>query len=180
MEDSKLNAYRSLAQAWQYPYPGLLAELQEGAQKFPRDSARKAFASFLAALRRLSLGEWEELYTHTLDLNPAIAPYIGYQLWGDGYPRGNFMAALNRAYRDAAMEMEGELPDHMGCVLGFLETGSPPPPELVEAFEPAVQKMLTTLRKAEPANPYVYLLEAVAYTVDLKTVEIQQDIVQES
>jgi len=180
MENSKSGAYRSLAQAWQYPYPGLLEKLQAGIQEFPKDSARKLFGAFVAALQGLSLGEWEELYTRTLDLNPAVAPYIGYQLWGDGYPRGNFMAALNRAYRDAAVEVEGELPDHIGCVLRFLETGSPLPSELVEAFEPAVQKMLSTLRKAEPANPYLYLLEAVAQTVDIGEVTIQQDIIQES
>ncbi len=169
--DFKEGIYAILADALHYPYPGLLAKLQAGIQTFPQSPARIAFQTFVDSIQRLTLGEWEELYTHTLDLNPAVAPYIGYQLWGDGYPRGNFMAALNRTYRDAGVEVDGELPDHLGVVLTYLETGSHLPTELVEAFEPAIQKMLATLRKSEADNPYVYLLETVAQTAALKTVQ---------
>lgn len=169
MNPSPKGIYATLADALQYPFPGLGANLQAGIQIFPEGQARKAFEKYVQAVDGLSLGEWEELYTRTLDLSPAVAPYIGYQLWGDGYPRGNFMAALNRAYRDVGLEVDGELPDHLGAVLAYLESGAAPPSELIEAFEPAVQKMLNTLKKNEPDNPFINLLEAVTYAVDLKT-----------
>jgi len=168
MSDPTQGAYAVLAEAFHYPFPGLLGKLQGGIQVLPQKLARQAFQTFVQSIHRLTLGEWEELYTRTLDLNPAVAPYLGYQLWGDGYPRGNFMAALNRAYRAAGIEVGGDLPDHMGVVLMFLASGARPPSELVEAFEPAVQKMLTTLRKTEVDNPYILLFEAVIETVDLK------------
>jgi nitrate reductase delta subunit len=170
METSE-GAYRILATALGYPSPGLAASLQEGIVQIPEGPARQAYQSFVEAIRKLSLGEWEELYTRTLDLNPAVAPYIGYQLWGDSYPRGNFMAALNRAYREAQLELDGELPDHLACVLAYLGSGQTPLPELAEALDPAVQKMLTTLRKAEADNPYACLLEAVAAIIKLRPAE---------
>ncbi len=171
MSESENGAYRVLADALYYPFPGLLASLEAGAPTIPQGPGRKAFQSFIEAVRGLTLEEWEELYTRTLDLSPAVAPYLGYQLWGDGYPRGVFMAALNRAYLAAGLEVDGELPDHLGVVLNFLDTGAPPPPELVEAFEPAINKMLATLQKSEAGNPYTDLLEAAAKTVNLKPVE---------
>jgi nitrate reductase molybdenum cofactor assembly chaperone NarJ/NarW len=168
---SEKGIYAILAEALHYPCPGLAANLVAGIQVFPEGAARKAFEKFVQAIQDLALGEWEELYTRTLDLSPAVAPYLGYQLWGDGYPRGAFMAALNRAYQVSGIEMEGELPDHLRVVLTYLDTGSLPPSELVDAFEPAVQKMLATLQKGETDNPYVYLLESAAQAVDLKTVQ---------
>lgn len=174
MDDLEKGIYAILAEALRYPCPGLANNLQAGIHAFPEGTARKALERFVQAVQKLSLGEWEEMYTRTLDLSPAVAPYIGYQLWGDGYPRGNFMAALNRAYRDAGVEVDGELPDHLGAVLAFLGSGALPPPELVEAFDPAIQKMLATLKKNEAENPFADLLEAVALAIDLKTVQLEQ------
>lgn len=171
MSQSEKGIYGVLAEAFHYPFPGLATNLQENIQAFPEGAARKAFEKFVHAIQHLALGEWEELYTRTLDLSPAVAPYLGYQLWGDGYPRGNFMAALNQAYRSSGIEADGELPDHLCVVLAYLDTGSLPPSVLVDAFEPAIQKMLATLRKSEADNPYVYLLESVAQTVDFKAMQ---------
>ncbi|MEW5870643.1 MAG: molecular chaperone TorD family protein [Chloroflexota bacterium] len=167
---NNVSIYAILADALQYPYPGLAGKLQVDLHDLPHNPARVALQAFVQTVQRLNLGEWEELYTRTLDLNPAVAPYIGYQMWGDGYPRGSFMAALNRAYHAAGVEVDGELPDHLGAVLTYLSTGAPPPPELVENFHPALEKMTTTLRKAEAHNPYLLLLEATAQTVDFEAV----------
>jgi nitrate reductase delta subunit len=160
-----------LAEAIQYPTPLSLERLQCGIQVIGAGAASIAYKRFVEAIQRLSLGEWEELYTRTFDLDPAVAPYVGYQIWGDGYPRGKFLATLRRVFREAGLDTQGELPDHLGCVLNFLATGATPPTELVEAFNPALQKMMATLRKNEPHNPYNDLLQTVEQTVEITSVE---------
>ena len=169
MNNSGKGIYRILADALRYPSTGLASNLQAGIQVFSDEGARKSFEKFITDIQQLGLGEWEELYTRTLDLSPIVAPYLGYQLWGDSYPRGNFMAVLNRAYRASGKELDGELPDHLRVVLAYLDTGSVPPQELVDAFEPALQKILATLQKSDADNPYTSLLECVAQSVDFKT-----------
>lgn len=61
----------------------------------------------------------------------------------------------------ARVDPAGELPDHLIPVLRYLGRAPDPLPELAAVFEPAVQRMLNGLRKADPPNPYVALLEAV-------------------
>lgn len=165
-ENSQKTVYRILAEALRYPFPGMRANLQHQAAAYPDEASQPAFQDFVRRIEGLSTGDWEELYTRTLDLNPAVAPYVGYQIWGDGYPRGNFMAALSRAYREAGVEADGELPDHLRCILQFLGTGATPPPELGEVFDRALEKMSATLGKTEPDNPYLSLLAAIAQTTD--------------
>src|SRR5512142_3400479 len=149
-----------LAEAFRYPYPGLLEQLAEGLRQAGKTPARKGLEAFLKKVGRLSLEEWEELATRTLDLSPAAAPYIGFQVWGESYQRGEFMSKLNRAMREAGVESEGELPDHIVPVLRYLASAERPIPELVEHFEPAVRRMFDTLRQTDASNPYLELLEA--------------------
>ncbi len=153
--------YAALAQALSYPTPGSLALLEGALALMPGGPAKKAFAAFAGQVRGLKLGEWEELHTRTLDLNPPAAPYVGYQIWGDSYKRGTFLARLRRAYAAAGVDSSGELPDHLAPILGYLACTQQPLPELVDALGPALNKILAALRKAEPANPYVDLLEAI-------------------
>ncbi len=152
--------YDLLADAFEYPGPGSLAALETGLETLPAGSQKQAMVSFLKKIRRLSLGEWEELYTRTLDLNPPAAPYIGFQTWGESYQRGEFMAKMNRKLMETGVDPEGELPDHLAPVLRYLGQTQEPLPELVEILNPAVQRMLAVLSKADPANPYLDLFEA--------------------
>jgi nitrate reductase delta subunit len=154
-------SFTILAEAFCYPDPGQLEALKAGLANMPPGVERKAFARFLQKISRLTLGEWEELHTRTLDLNPPAAPYIGFQTWGESYQRGQFLANLNRAVLDAGVDPDGELPDHLTPVLRYLGAVENPLPELVEALPAAVQWMISALRKVEPENPYVDLLEAV-------------------
>jgi nitrate reductase molybdenum cofactor assembly chaperone NarJ/NarW len=152
--------YRTLSNAFRYPAPGRLQELQAGLEGMPEGGSRKAFGEFLARIRRLSLGEWEELHTRTLDLNPPAAPYVGFQTWGDSYPRGEFMACLSHAYAEAGLSTGGELPDHLSPVLDYLAAEPRPLPELTEALPGALERMSKVLQKAEAGNPYVLLFES--------------------
>ena len=161
MEPTLNVAYATLADAFRYPAPGRLDALQEGTTALPKGPGKDAYADFIKGIERLSLGEWEELHTRTLDLNPPVAPYIGYQVWGEGYQRGEFLAKMNRALALAGVDADGELPDHLTPTLRLLAVTADPPREMLDALDPALGKMLAALREAEPANPYVSLLQAV-------------------
>lgn len=161
MEPTMSAAYTTLADAFSYPAPGRLETLNRGLAAMPKGAGKDAHAAFVNGIQRLSLGEWEELHTRTLDLNPPAAPYIGYQTWGDSYQRGAFMATMNRTLALAGVDTDGELPDHLAPILRYLAVTSEPLPEMVELLGPALDRMLSALRKAESDNPYVSLLQAV-------------------
>jgi len=161
MEPTTRDAYVTLADAFCYPVPGRLDALKRGLAAMPKGAGKDAYAAFLNGIDRLPLGEWEELHTRTLDMNPPAAPYVGYQTWGESYQRGAFMAKMNRALAEAGVETDGELPDHLAPSLRYLAATGNPLPEMIEVLGPALQRMIATLRKAEPDNPYVSLLQAV-------------------
>jgi nitrate reductase delta subunit len=164
MEEAITNACAVLAEAFSYPGPGRLEALSAGQAALSIGAGKTAYTAFITGVSRLSPGEWEELYTRTLDLNPPAAPYVGYQTWGESYQRGAFLALLSQELSEAGVDTGGELPDHLAPVLRYLAEARQPLPELVELCGPALQRMLSALRRAEPDNPYVELLEAVSAT----------------
>ena len=156
-----MGMYSLLAEALRYPAPGRIEILQAAEMQMPEGDLKKKFNAFLVGVGDLTLAEGEELYTRTLDLNPPAAPYLGYQMWGDSYQRGQFMSSLNQAFRAEEIDLDGELPDHLIPILRYLDLVSDPLAELVEILEPAVGRMLAGLRKAESNNPYDHLLSAI-------------------
>lgn len=150
----------ALADALRYPAPGRLVALRDAVRALPDGEIKTALSAFLRSIEPLTLGAWEELHTRTLDLDPPAAPYIGYQMWGDSYQRGAFMAQMNRALAEAGIDREGELPDYLGACLRYLAAAPQPLPELVEVFGPAVDRMQKGLSEAQPDSPYLQLLRA--------------------
>jgi nitrate reductase molybdenum cofactor assembly chaperone NarJ/NarW len=155
------SAYAVLAQALDYPVPGRLETLAGGLTVLPEGPAKAAYRGFVERLRGLSLGEWEELFTRTLDLNPPAAPYVGYQIWGESYQRGAFLASMSRELRETGIDTGGELPDHLAPVLHYLACSPHPLPDLIEGLGPALDRILKALRTTDPDNPYVSLFQAV-------------------
>lgn len=149
------------ADAFRYPFPGQREKLLHGLSQLPESPGRAEFAAFLQAVQPLTQGEMEELYTHTLDLNPELAPYLGYQMWGDSYKRGSFMSRLNKALLENEIQRDGELPDHLAPVLRYLDQVDQPIPDLAQVLEPALEKLVQKLKKDDPANPYLHLLQTV-------------------
>jgi nitrate reductase delta subunit len=158
--------YTLLAQALVYPYGGLLDELRAGLAGLGKVPGRDGLAAFVKKIARLSLEQWEELATATLDLSPAAAPYVGFQLWGESYQRGAFMAQLSRAMAELDIDPGGELPDHLAPVLRYLAATDAPLPELTEHLQTAVGKMIAILREKERGNPYGHVYEAVLAAVN--------------
>lgn len=159
-----MNAYQKAAltlaaEAFCYPIPGRLERLRSGLEALPGDRDRHGISRFLKQVGAMPLSEWEELYTRTLDLAPPAAPYIGFQVWGESYQRGLFLSKMNQQLMFYEVESEGELPDHIIPVLRYLSQVENPIPELLEALDPAFQRMISALRKADSKNPYLTLLE---------------------
>jgi nitrate reductase delta subunit len=173
-----MNLLEFLAEALRYPAPGRDRELRESVGRLDgpdahaqldgldAGAARSALETFIAQVERLDLGAWEELYTRTFDLNPPSAPYLGYQAWGDKYQRGQFLAELSRHQRDAGVDLEGELSDHLVPVLRYLAAVPEPLPRLLQILTPAVQKMRCGVESLDAGSPYLPLLDAVLICAD--------------
>lgn len=149
-----------VALGYHYPGPNAAAELAAAIEGEQNAEVKRHMQRFLAAVGSLSLGEWEELHTATLDLSAPFAPYVGHVIWGDAYRRGEFMSDLVRAMADADVELGGELPDHIEPVLRYLAATPTPLPDLMEVLPGALATMNQTLKTAAPDNPYCHLLAA--------------------
>lgn len=156
-----MGTYAILAEGLRYPTPGHLGSLKASINQLAEGNVKTAYSQFVERIESLSLAAWEELHTRTLDLNPPGAPYIGYQTWGDSYQRGAFMSMMNRAIESNQIDSEGELPDHLIPVLRLLDQMDEPFPELEEVLAPAVARIRTALFKADPENPYIWLIAAI-------------------
>ena len=151
-----------IAEGFEYPRPGRLEELRAVVDQLDSSGARKRLGRFVDSMAELSLAEWEELHTRTLDLGPLFVPYIGHVIWGHNYHRGEFMAEVKVAQEFYGIDPKGELPDHLEPVLRLLATADPAPNSLLEVLPEALDKMRSELKDAERGNPYRHLLAAIA------------------
>ncbi len=162
-----------VALGYLYPTPTSHAELVAAIAAYTSGVVERHMKRFAKAVGSLSLGEWEELHTATLDLSPKFVPYVGHVEWGENYRRGEFMADLNAAMSEEGVDLHGELPDHIEPLLRYLSTTDRPLDDLVEVLPGAVSSMSDTLKKAAPGNPYCHLLAAtVAFAADLRPLSI--------
>lgn len=157
--------YRLFASLLDYPTEDLGRHAREclDALLGARSPAAGPLNRFSDHLRGASQARIEELYTRTFDLQAVCSPYVGYQLFGDSYKRGLFMARLNEGYREKGFSPGSELPDHIAVVLRFLALG--PEDEfsralLDEGLVPALDKMRQTLERSSD-NPYSEVIAAL-------------------
>jgi nitrate reductase delta subunit len=104
----------------------------------------------------------EEIYVGTFDLQPLCYPYIGYQLFGEEYRRGIFMALLREHYRSSGFAAGDDLPDHLCVILRFLASREPKEVErelVSDCLVPALGKMVAGF--AESTHPYWGALKAL-------------------
>lgn len=168
-----MEAMEAVALGFRYPSPTAVAELEAAIDGVLRGTAEKQMRRFVESVEALSLGEWEELHTFTLDLSPQFVPYVGHVVWGENYRRGEFMADLNRDMAEHGISTMGELPDHIEPILRYLAAVAEPRSDLVEVLPGAVATMVDTLQAASANNPYRYLLAAVvAVVADLRPLTI--------
>lgn len=155
-----------VAMGYRYPHPTAAADLDIAIRSSLSGSVETHMRRFHDAVAQLSLGEWEELHTATLDLTPQFIPYVGDVAWGENYRRGAFMAELKVAMEHCGVDLGGELPDHIEPVLRYVAVAEEPLEDLVEVLPSATAAMQRVLHAASPENPYRHL---VAATVDTAT-----------
>jgi nitrate reductase delta subunit len=123
-------------------------------------AAADELARFAEAIAAPSLGELQEQYTATFDLDPACALDVGWHLFGERHERGAFMAALREDLRRAGVPESAELPDHLTHVLAVLGRDEPARAAALAALvTPAIERVHGAL--AARGNPYVHVLAAV-------------------
>jgi nitrate reductase molybdenum cofactor assembly chaperone NarJ/NarW len=151
-------------------YPTLPTSLKAGhcharLQQSQPDAA-PLLENFYRSMEQQSLGQMQELYTTTFDMQPVCYPYVGYQLFGESYKRGAFMAQLNEAYHSCGYSAGQELPDHLAVILRFLGLEAARRQSdfcqtlLLEGLMPALEKMLQVFGP-QSENPYFQLLSAL-------------------
>ena len=131
-----------------------------------QSDAAPLLESFYHTTEQRSLEQMQELYTITFDMQPVCYPYIGYQLFGESYKRGAFMAQLNEAYHESGYSIRKELPDHIAVVLHFLGLDTVKREDdfgqalLSEGLVPALKKMNEALGR-QVENPYAGVVSAL-------------------
>lgn len=166
--ESNCLLYASFADLFAYPTPEIRQQADDCLARL-RDShpeSTTALERFSSDLKKCTLEQLQELYTATFDMQPVCYPYVGYQLFGESYKRGAFMAQLNNAYSALGYSAGQELPDNLSVILRFLSLdGDNRQVEfsqtlMDEGLSPALEKMLQAF-DGESKNPYAKLLEAL-------------------
>jgi len=174
--------YEQLAELLAYPVDPMGPSARRLAASLVRWSPQSAAAleEFSRAVEPLSTGRLEEIYTATFDLNPSCYPYAGYQLFGDGYKRGEFLVKLKEKYREHGIREGGELADHLSVCLRFLAKVAPGSREerdmVGECMVPVVKKMAENFEGSRnPANPYRHLLVALLRLLEDRFAELSRE-----
>ncbi len=162
-----------VALGFRYPTSTSAGDLAQYVAAESNDDVARHMRRFLDAVGALSMGEWEELHTATLDLDPKFVPYVGHVAWGENYRRGAFMADLVGAMGDCGVDLGGELPDHIEPILRYLAAADEPFTDLVEVLPGALAEMHTNLKTAAPDNPYCHLLAATVACAGNRPVTIR-------
>lgn len=155
---------RHFAELFSYPGPSLRTTAAHcaGLLRDRHPAAVEPFSAFTRFLDEHPAARLEEVYTATFDLQPACYPYVAYQLCGESQKRTLFLMKLQQLYRQHGFAGDGELPDHLATVLGFI-AGSDDPEccaELIgDGLLPAIDRMLA--QADTTTNPYIHLLQAV-------------------
>ena len=155
----------ALAPLFEYPGPALAGRASEALAGLPEGApARPPLERFAAFTAGQPAGDLEDLYTRTFDLIPRCPPYLGFQLYGDTYRRGEVMARLAGLSRECGIEPTGELPDHVSIALRVLAVarGEEAADLAREVVLPALERMQTTLN--ELASPFADLVSAARAT----------------
>ncbi len=172
-----MKEYGLFAEILDYPTPLLASRMEELLHLVScRDGrAGESLGQFREFVATTSPAMLEELYTATFDLQPLCYPYVGYQLFGEEYRRGMFMAGLREHYRACGFETGNELPDQLCVILRFLSGREPEAVEqelVSDCLVPSLKKMVAGF--ADAANPYRAPLQALLLFLGEKIREGEQ------
>ena len=118
--------------------------------------------AFALEAQLIPVGELEEMYTRTFDLNPSCTLELGWHLFGETYKRGSFLANLREALRTHEVPEGSALPDFLPTLLRLLpKLRHDDAQDLVrDCITPALEKLRGAL--GEGSGPYANLLESLS------------------
>lgn len=150
-----------LAALLRYPEPstpGVAGALADAAMDTGHP-CQEHLEAFALVARTTTLKELQEAYAATFDLNPECTLEIGYQLFGDTYKRGQFLAMMRFHLRENGVDPGVNLPDHLPALLDLtMKLESQDATDLVDdCILPALEKLLPAVRK----SPYLHVLQAL-------------------
>jgi len=143
---SESAALAGLAAVFEFPRLGLWYRVDHCVVRVQEvyPNAAEPLRAFRESLRDRSLAELEELYIQTFDMDPASCLDLGWQLFGEDYNRGLFLARLRREMDAAGVEENPrELPDHLTQVLRLLQRMEPAAADdfVLSCVLPALEKI---------------------------------------
>lgn len=155
-------AFDRMAAVLTYPGPDHAVAIEECRVALAPTSADAAalVARFREITSHKTLAELQELYTGTFDFDPARTLDLSWHVFGEGYERGAFLAAIRQDLRAAGLQETTELPDHVTHVLPLIGRLTEPRAGEFSAFAAsALDRVREALR--DSGNPYEFLIQAV-------------------
>lgn len=128
MSGPEREALAALATVFEYPREGVHDRIDDcvGRVEAVDPGAAEPLREFRESIRDKTLAELEELHIQTFDMDPTTCLDLGWQLFGEDYNRGLFLARLRREMETAGVEEDPlELPDHLPQVLRLLQRMEP-------------------------------------------------------
>jgi len=159
-----LDHYTTFAEMFRYPSErletstlALVDLLLESAPEFSRNVLQA-----VKQQRGMSLGEQQEYYLKTFDVQATCCLDIGYLLFGEDYKRAQMLVNLQKEHQIAGVDCRGELADHLPNLLELL--AKTPDSDFGQELGfiiliPAVKFMLVKLKNVD--NYYKSVLEAL-------------------
>jgi len=129
--------------------------------------AASEIVKFRDAITEMPPGKREELYTATFDVKMVCFPYAGYQMFGESYKRGEFLAKLKDRYIKFGFSEGDELPDHIAVILRFISHIDDEEEASVlinDCLIPVIGTMRKTFTTNE--NPYGFVLGALVRVLE--------------
>lgn len=138
-----------VAACLEYPRATTARDARRAAERAAGDhvALSRALWELAVWLETAPTGEAEERYTTLFDLSPVCTLHVGYQVFGDTYQRGAFIANLAGELRRAGLSRGDDLPDFLPVVLRLLARTGPEEAEplLTVVVGPALEKMAQAL-----------------------------------
>lgn len=115
--------------------------------------------AFALVARTSDWKDLQEAYARVFDLNPESSLEIGWQLFGETYKRGQFLAMMRFHLREHGIDPGSNLPDHLPALLELtMKLESQDALDLVDdCILPALEKIIPAVKE----GPYLHVLQAL-------------------
>jgi nitrate reductase delta subunit len=165
--------YALFADILDYPAANVFGKAQELHDLLEAEAAEAAppFNEFKRRIHGMSLGQLQEAYTRTFDLQPDCTPNLGCHLFGDDVRRNIFMVQLKERMERCHIETGVELPDHFSLVLRLFDALDSAEEQQVLAEDcliPGLGHILSVLNQGEDIAVYAPALQALLILLGVK------------